>query len=191
VTDLTITIPKSGPISIQVNFIGTGHYTYGAIGALPALASYAYLLGSDCIFSIGNNGATVSKVGRHMSTTIKISTGAVNHQAPGLGLFGSFIRTGLRKVSFSTTIAATSADDIFTLLRGHTLQEATWAITSGASSLTLDMPNCYLKATKLAASGNMVVWQIDGDETTILNSGGVGMLNATVVNSQATYLVGA
>jgi len=134
----------------------------------------------------------VAKIGRHMSTTIKLSTGAVNHTAPGLGLYGAFIRTGLRKVSFQTTIAATSADDVFTLLRNNTLQEVNWTTTSGTSILALDMPNVYLKTTKLGTSGNMVVWQIAADETSILNVGGAGILNATVTNSQATaYLVGA
>jgi hypothetical protein len=191
IVDVTITIPAHGPLTFEVNFVGTGHFTYGAIGSLPAMASYAYLLGSDCVFSIGANGATVSKVGRHMSTTIKISTGAVNHTAPGLGLYGAFIRTGLRKLSFQTTIAATSADDIFTLVRNDTLQEANWTITSGASSLILDMPNLKLKSGKVGTSGNMVVWQIESDENNIYNVAGAGVLNATVVNSQATYLVGA
>jgi hypothetical protein len=193
VVDVTITIPARGPITFEVNFVGTGHYTSGAIVSLPGPpASYTYLLGSDCVFSIGPNGATVAKIGRHMSTTIKLSTGAVNHTAPGLGLYGAFIRTGLRKVSFQTTIAATSADDVFTLLRNNTLQEVNWTTTSGTSILALDMPNVYLKTTKLGTSGNMVVWQIAADETSILNVGGAGILNATVTNSQATaYLVGA
>jgi hypothetical protein len=193
VVDVTLTIPARGPITYEINFVGTGHYAYGAITSLPALASsYAYLLGSDCVFSIGAPGATASKVGRHMSSTIKISTGAVNHTAPGLGLYGAFIRTGLRKLSFQTSIAATSTDDVFTLFRADTPQELNWTITSGTSSLTIDLPAVHLKSTKIGASGNMVVWQIEGDETTIFNVGGAGVMNASVVNSQATaYLVAA
>jgi len=80
----------------------------------------------------------------------------------------------------------------FTLLRSDTLQEVNWTTTSGASSLVIDMPAVHLKSAKLGASGNMVVWQIEGDETTILNVGGAGVMNASVINSQATaYLVGA
>lgn len=193
VVDVTITIPPRGPCTFEINFIGTGHYTYGVITSLPTLpASYAYLLGSDCVFSIGASGATVAKIGRHMSTTIKISTGAVNHTAPGLGLYGAFIRTGLRKVSFQTTIYATSTDDVFTLLRSDTLQEVNWTTTSGTSIMALDMPNVHLKAAKLGTSGNAVVWQIEADESSILNVGGAGVLNATITNSQATaYLIGA
>lgn len=191
IVDLTITIPKNGPISYEVSLVGTGHYTNGVLAAMPPLASVAYLLGSDCIFSIGAPGAAVAKTGRHLATTIKISTGAVSHQAPGLGLYGSFIRTGLRKLSFQTTIAAAATDDIVTLFENDTLQEVNWTTTSGASSMILDMPAVKLKSTKLSASGNMVVYQIEGDETTIFNNAGAGVLNATVVNSTTAYLVGA
>jgi hypothetical protein len=193
ISDVTITIPARGPITIEASFIGTGHWQDGVIASLPALpASLAYLLGSDVIMSIGAHGATVSKVGRHMSTTIKISTGVTNHTAPGLGLFGAFPRTGLRKVSFQSTIAATSADDVRVLFNTNVLQEVNWTGTSGTSILNLDIPYCNLKTTKLGASGNMVVWQIEGDETTIYNQGGSGVLTAALTNSQATaYLVGA
>ena len=191
VTDVTLTIPKNGPIQVEISFIGTGHYTNGAISSLPALSTYSYLLGSDCVFSFGTLGSTVAKIGRHLSTTIKISTGAVNHQAPGLGLYGAFIRTGLRKVSFQTTIAAQATDDVVTLLENDTLQEFNWTTTSGTSSLAIDIPNAKPKTTKLGTSGNMVVYQIEGDETTIFNVAGAGVLNATVVNSQSTaYLIG-
>ena len=53
------------------------------------------------------------------------------------------------------------------------------------------MPNLKLKSGKGGTSGNMVVWQIESDENNIYNVAGAGVLNATVVNSQATYLVGA
>lgn len=191
--DLTMTYPARGPITAELSFVGTGHWNDGAIGALPALpSSYAYLLGSDTVFSIGTNGATVSKIGRFMSGTVKISTGVKNHVAPGAGLFGVFPLTGLRKVSFSATIAASSAEDIRPIFNTNELQEANFTTTSGTSIMALDFPNCQLKTTKLGASGNNVVWQIEADETTIFNQGSAGMLNAAVTNSQATaYLVGA
>jgi hypothetical protein len=190
--DLTITFAERGPIKVEVSFIGTGRWTDGAIASLPALTTSAYLLNSDVVFSIGTNGATVAKIGRFLLGSIKISTGVKNHLAPGLGLYGAFPLTGLRKVSFSATIAASSAEDMRPIFNTNELQEANFTATSGTSILTLDFPNCNLKTTKLGASGNNVIWQIEADETTIFNQGGVGMLNATVTNSQATaYLIGA
>lgn len=192
ISELTLTIPARGPLQIELALIGTGHWTNGAIASLPALANYAYLLGSDCVFSIGPQAGAVSKLGRHMQSTIKISTGVQNHTAPGLGLYGAFPRTGLRKVSFQTTIAAQATDDIETLLENDTVQEANWTTTSGTSILAIDMPCVHLKSNKLGTQGNMVVWQFEGDETTIFNQGGAGIINPAVTNSQATaYLIGA
>jgi hypothetical protein len=58
--------------------------------------------------------------------------------------------------------------------------------------MNLDFPYCELKTTKLGASGNNVIWQIEADETTIFNQGGSGVLTAAITNSQATaYLIGA
>jgi hypothetical protein len=191
--ELTITIPPRGPISIQASFLGTGIWVDGAISSLPALpASYAYLLGSDVVFSVGTHGAAVSKIGRFMQGTVKISTGVKNHTAPGLGLYGAFPLTGLRKVSFSATIAANSTEDIRPIFNTNELQEVNFTGTSGTSVMNLDFPYCELKTTKLGASGNNVIWQIEADETTIFNQGGSGVLTAAITNSQATaYLIGA
>jgi len=191
--DLTITFPARGPITLEASFVGTGIWVDGVIAALPALpASYAYLLGSDVVFSIGAHGAAASKIGRFMSGTVKISTGVKNHIAPGLGLFGAFPLTGPRKVSFSATIAASSTEDIRPIFNTNELQEVNFTGTSGTSIVNIDFPYCNLKTTKLGASGNNVIWQIEGDETTIYNQGGSGVMTAAVTNSQATaYLIGA
>lgn len=192
-SDLTITFPARGPIQLELSFVGTGIWVDGVISSLPALpSSYAYMLGSDVVFSIGNHGATVSKIGRFLSGSIKISTGVKNHTAPGLGLYGAFPLLGLRKVSFSATIAASSTEDIRTIFDGNTLQEVNFTGTSGTSIVNIDFPYVNLKTNKLGASGNNVVWQITGDETTIYNQSGSGVMTAAVTNSQATaYLVGA
>jgi hypothetical protein len=191
--DLTITIPARGPIQLELSFVGTGISVDGVIAALPALpTSYAYMLGSDVVFSIGNHGAVVSKIGRFMTGTIKISTGVESHKAPGVGLYGVFPKTGLRKVSFSATIAAKDTEDIRPIFNTNETQEVSFVGTSGTSIMNLDFPFCSLKTTKLGASGNSVVWQIEADETTIYNQGGAGVMTAAITNSQTTaYLVGA
>ena len=128
-------------------------------------------------------------VGRHMTSTWKFSTGVMNHTAPGAGLYGIFPRLGLRKFSFQATIAAKDTDDISTLLEADTQCVGTWAINSGAAAqLNISVPTFVLKANKLGFDGNMVVWQIEGDETSILNVGGAGPLSTTVINSIASYL---
>ena len=192
VSDLTLTIPERGACSLETSLIGTGRWTDGAMGAVPALPTDNYILGSDCVFSIGPTGAPVAITGRLMNGTIKLATAVESHKAPDGGLYGFFMRTGLRKFSTQQTIAAKDTDDIRTLLTGHTASELKWVITSGANIVSIDIPFCYLKTTKLGVSGNMVVWQIEVDETTCLNVGGAGAINVIVTNQvSAAYLVGA
>ena len=132
VSDLALTIPERGACSLETSFIGTGRWTPGAMVAeLPALAASAYLLGSDCAFSIGPAGAPVAITGRHLSTTLKIGTGVVNHVAPGGALYGVYLRRGLWTFSVQTTIAAKETDDILTLLENDT--ESAWLGISTAA----------------------------------------------------------
>jgi hypothetical protein len=189
VSDLTLTIPARGACTLEANFLGTGIWTNGALGSLPALDQPTYLLGSDCTLTLGPVGSLASLVGRHMSSTIKLSTGVMNHTAPGAGLYGIFPRTGLRKFSFETTIAAKDTDDISTLLENDTACGGLWAINSGASAqLNISIPAFHLKANKLGFDGNMVVWQISGDETSCLWASGAPAISAQAINAIATFL---
>jgi hypothetical protein len=159
------------------------------VAALPALTPSAYLLGSDCAFSIGPVGASALVTGRHLSTTLKISTGVVNHVAPGGGLFGIFPRRGEWKFSIQTTIAAKDTDDIFTLLENDTPSALSWNIDSGAQAqLAISMPLVHMKTTKLGLNGNMVIWSIEADETTCLYAAGTQPLGISVVNAVPLYM---
>jgi hypothetical protein len=193
VSDLTLTIPERGACSLETAFVGTGRWTLGAmVAGPPALAASNYLLGSDCVFSIGPVGDSVSVLGRHLSTTLKISTGVVNHVAPGGGLYGIFMRRGLWKFSLQTTIAAMATDDIWTLLENDTPSALSWNINSGAQAqLAISMPLVHMKAAKLGVNGNMVIWSIEADETTSFYANGAQPLSVSVVNSVAQYLVPA
>jgi hypothetical protein len=189
VSDLTLTIPERGACSLETAFIGTGRWTAGAMGApgVPALVAENYLLGSDCIFSIGPVATSVAVTGRHLSSTLKISTGVVNHIAPGGGLFGVFPRRGEWKFSIQTTIAAMATDDILTLLENDTACALSWNINSGAQAqLAISMPLVHMKATKLGVNGNMVIWSIE--ETTCFYAAGTQPLGVSVVNAVPLYM---
>ncbi len=193
VSDLTLTIPERGACSLETAFVGTGRWTAGAmVAGPPVLAPSAYLLGSDCAFSIGPVGTSVPIIGRHLSTTLKISTGVVNHLAPGGGLYGIFMRRGLWKFSVQTTIAAMATDDIWTLLENDTPSALSWNISSGAQAqLAISMPLVHMKTTKLGVNGNMVIWSIEADETTSFYAGGAQSLSVSVVNAVPQYMVAA
>jgi hypothetical protein len=193
VSDLALTIPERGACSLETSFIGTGRWTPGAMVAeLPALAASAYLLGSDCAFSIGPAGAPVAITGRHLSTTLKIGTGVVNHVAPGGALYGVYLRRGLWTFSVQTTIAAKETDDILTLLENDTESALAWNINSGAAAqLAISIPHAHMKATKLGVNGNMVIWSIELDQTSCFYEGGNQPLGVSVINAVAQYMVAA
>ena len=110
--------------------MGTGRYSDVAMAALPTLPTTAYLLNSDAVFSLGASGSPAAMTGRFISATIKIGTGVVNHTSPGGGLYGIFMRTGLRTFSVEAVIAAKDTDDIRTLFMNDTLAGMTIVTTS-------------------------------------------------------------
>lgn len=130
-TEFTITYDEKAAIMLDIAMAGTGRITDGAMMAgPPALATPTYLLNSDTVFSLGPQGALASMVGRVLSGSVKFQTGAVSHVAPGNGLYGCFMRLGLRKVGFDLVIAAKDTDDVRTLLIGDTMSAATVATNS-------------------------------------------------------------
>lgn len=190
-SELSLEIPARGAIKATADFLGTGHYTLGSMAALPALGAETYLLGSDCQFQMGPTGAQVSMGVRHLSSTIKVGTGVINHVGVGGGLYGQFMRTGLRTLSLQSVIAAKETDDIFTLFTNNTQSHLTWTINSGASAqLIIDMPAVNLKASKLGVDGNMIVWNIEADQDTMYGAG-AQPLQVTVTNGVAAYLIAA
>jgi hypothetical protein len=192
ISDVTLTIGSRGSIQVEVAMMGTGRYTDVAMATLPTLPTAAYLLNSDAVFSLGPSGSPAAMTGRFISATIKIGTGVVNHTSPGGGLYGIFMRTGLRTFAVDAVIAAKDTDDIRTLFMNDTLAGMTIVVTSGASILNIAMPAFKIKASKLGVDGNMVTWAVSVDQTTACNIGGVEPISAIVTNdSQATaYLVG-
>jgi hypothetical protein len=191
-SELTLNYASRGSVMIDATMMGTGRFTDGAMVTLPTLnATPLYLLNSDTVFSVGPVGGLVNMTGRFLSGALKISTSVVNHTAPGGGLYGIFMRTGLRKVSFDFVVAAKDTDDVRTLLINDTLSAMTIVTTSGAGIMNIGLPNFKLKAAPLAKDGNMVTWKISGDETSMYNVAGAGVITASVTNAQQTaYLIG-
>lgn len=190
VTDLSLSIPERGACMLDLGFLGTGRYSLGSMGSVPALAASSYLLGSDCAFTFGPAGSAVDITGRHLSTTLKITTGVQNHVAPGGGLFGVFTRHGIFGFNIQTVIAAKDTDDIFTLFANDTLSDLKWTINSGAQAqLVIETPAAKFKANKLGKSGaNMVIWSLELDDTTCYSVGGAPPLTVSVINAVVAYL---
>ncbi|MDR3723265.1 MAG: phage tail tube protein [Terracidiphilus sp.] len=195
VNDVTLTINDIGAIMVESNLIGTGRKINGSMAAIPALAAESYILGSDAVPTFGPVGAPAAFTGRLMSATFKFENQLAVHKAPGGGQYGIFVRKGNPKFSFNATIAAKDADDVYTLFENDTDSAFAVNANSGAAAqLGISVPHVHLKTTKLGFDGEMVVWQIEGDETTCYAVPGAPMtppISVSVVNGVPAYLVGA
>lgn len=194
VNDATFTIGDIGAVMVEMNMIGTGRLNMGALGApgVPAAPTETYLLNSDAVLTFGPTGAPVPFIGRHMSSTIKMDNQLTVHKAPGGGLYGIFVRKGNPKFSIQTTFAAKDVDDIYTLFVNNTACSYSLAINSGAQAqLTISVPKTQLKTTKLGTDGDMIVWQVEMDESTCYQAAGTPPVTLIALNGIASYLVGA
>ncbi|QNI34535.1 hypothetical protein H7849_11930 [Alloacidobacterium dinghuense] len=189
INDLTLTISEIGAIMAEMSMMGTGLQTMGSIATLPNSGTDTYLLGSDAALSFGPVGSPASFIGRHMKTTLKLDNQLTVHKAPGGGLYGIFVRKGDPKFSIATTIAAKPTDDVYTLFTNDTPSAFTLNVNSGAAAqLNISIPQTHLKTTKLGLDGDMVVWEIEGDETTCYQAAGVPPITIQAINSVAAYL---
>jgi hypothetical protein len=49
----------------------------------------------------------------------------------------------------------------------------------------------FLSAAQIGVDGNEEIWQVDTDENSVIKSGVLNLVEVTVINNQATYLVAA
>lgn len=188
---LTISGSQSGPLQFSIELIGSGRHTDGAHGALPVIATQAYLLGSDTDVLVGAPAAAATIKERVRSWQVSFSSGATQHRAPGGGLFSSFAKIGLQRATVQLAVAAKSVDDIRTLHLGDTLQELQINTNSGAAAqLNIKFPNLRFRAPQLAADGLEQVWNLEAGEQDVTKGAG-NYVEAAAINSQATYLVAA
>lgn len=190
VGDVTFTIKDIGAVIAEASLMGTGYMTAGTIETLPDPPSETYLLNSDAQLMFGPVGSTAPFIGRLMEATIKLDNQLVVHKAPGGGLYGIYVRKGNPKFSMSCTVAAAATDDIYTLFLNDTASDFELAIDSAVDTgMTVSIPAMHLKTTKLGLDGDMIIWQIETDESTNYQASGVPPVTITVTNDVAAYLL--
>jgi hypothetical protein len=188
-TSATLTIPAKGSVGIEWDMLGTGIKTLGVLGTAPTVPNETYIMGSDAVASFGPVGAPVTFLGRFMNATIKVDNQGVVHEAPGGGLYGIFGRRSDPKFSLQMTIAAKEVDDIFThYVADDKVTFALPILTSANCAITLNIPSCNLKTTKLGFDGDMPIWNLETDETTSYQNGGVPPISFTVASTQPTFM---
>lgn len=193
-TELTISGGGSGPVMLQISMQGSGRFTDAAIGALPAVQTPILLLCSDLDFQIGPPGAPVSIKDLVRQWSIKIARTIELHRAPGGGLFVTQTNIDKQRVSYSMTLRAKDTEgaaDPRTLFIADTIQESDFIINSGAAAqCTIKIPNHYVRTTPVT-DGDFVGWNIEVTEEDVVKVGANEIVQATVINSQQTWLVGA
>ena len=193
--ELTITIPESGPVTASISLQGSGRYTDGALaGGVPALASRTLLLGSDADVLMGASGAAASIKPRLRQAQYKITRTIEIQRAPGGSLYAVQANVEQQRASFSIvirTIATEGAAEPRTLMIANTLREVQININSGAAAqMNVKFPNAYVKTTPVM-DGKFLAWQIDAGDQDLVKVGANEIIEATVINGQATYLTGA
>lgn len=189
VDSLTLTISEIGAIMAELAMVGTGYQIPGALTSVPSPSTDTYLLGSDAALTFGPVGSPASFIGRHMKTTLKLENQLEVHKAPGGGLYGLFVRKGAPKFSLQTTIAAKDTDDVYTIFTNDTACAFTLNVNSGAAAqLNISIPQTHLKATKIGLDKDMIVWELEADETTCYQAAGVAPITIAVINGVASYL---
>lgn len=190
--DVTLSGGPSGPLMAQISMIGSGRLAAGSMGALPAAATPTYFLGSDTDILVGAPAAAASIKERVKSWQIKISSGVVVHRAPGGGMYATMNKlTGQPSATFDLVIGATNVDDINSIFLADTVRELQINTTSGAASLNMKFPNVYYAAAQMANNNDEGDWHVTSDEQSALKVGGAEVFQATVINANAHYLVGA
>jgi hypothetical protein len=184
-----------GPAMCSVDLVGSGKYVDGAMGGagLPALPTNAYLLGNYSDIKIGAPGALASIKERVKSWEVDYMQNVIPHYAPGGGLVASFTERGIPAIKFMMSVMAKDADDIRTLLLNDTIQAVQIIVSdsTAAKSMQIDLDHVYLSAAVKGADGDKVIWQVEIDEQSMMKNGANPVIQVTVINSVATYLVGA
>ncbi|MBZ5509941.1 MAG: hypothetical protein LAN70_02115 [Acidobacteriia bacterium] len=193
--ELTVTIPDSGPVTAQISLTGSGRWTDGALGnAMPAVSARTLLLGSDADVLIGASGAAASIKPRLRQCQFKITRTIEIHRAQGGGMYAVQANVDQQRASFSIVVRAIATEDGAeprTLMIANTLREVQINVNSGASAqMKIKFPNAYVKTTPVM-DGKYLSWQIDASDQDLVKVGAAEIIEATVINGQATYLVGA
>lgn len=193
--DLAITSAKFsggaiGPVTCDLELLGSGRHLDAPAFAPPALVNPTFLLNNDADILLGAPGAAVSIKERVRSWSISINGQQEDVRHPGSGIFAGYHRRGDMKFGLQMQVSAKDVDDIRTLLINGTEQEVQININSGAAAqLNFKFPHVKFKGGP-AADGNFVAYNLEVDENGLLanNYPADPPFQMVAVNSQATWL---
>lgn len=189
-TSLTISGSDKGPLQVSFEAVGSGKRSTDPV-TLVALPTPVYLLGNDTDILLGAPAAAASIKERVRGWSVTFTNGVTMHRATGGGLYPTFAKIGLPRVSVQLSVAAKDTEDIETLFINDTLQELQINTNSGAAAqLNLKVLNLRFLAEP-AAEGLEKIWNLSADGGRDVTKGAGNYVEAVAINSQATFLVAA
>jgi hypothetical protein len=96
-----------------------------------------------------------------------------------------------QRATCTLQVAAKDADDIRTLFLNDTMRELQINCNSGAAAqLNMKFPGIFFTA-QLTAQGVEEIWQLSAGDQDVVKNGLNEVFQATVINNQSAYMVGA
>lgn len=192
--EVTIQGGANGALTANISIQGTGRYTDGAIGVLPAFTARPLLLASDTTVLWGAQGAAASIADRVKQWQVTFTRSIETHRGPGAGMYGLQNNVESHMATLSMLLRAKDTEDAAeprTLQFGNTLREVQINTNSGAAAqLNIKFPGTYVR-TQPTKDGNFVAWQIDVTAEDIIKSGSNEIVQATAINDVTTWLTTA
>jgi hypothetical protein len=192
--EVTLSGGATGGLSVNVSLRGTGKYTDGAIGSLPAFTARPILLASDTQVLIGAQTAAASIADRIKQWQVTISRSIEVHRGPGGGMYGLQCNIEQQRAKLSMLLRAKDTEGAAeprTLMLANTLREVQInTATSGTATLNIKFPGTYIR-TQPTRDGNFVSWQIDATEEDVIKSGSNEIIEVTTIDDVTTWLTTA
>ena len=202
VADFTVTGSRREVAQLQIDFIGSGKTTNGAMQP-PALTPVSVFDMGGLAFLIGPQGAPLDLSQRLLDFTVRVTQNidVQNAYTPGGGVYATRMWAGARRATFEAQILVdSSSTDLLDDFANGALLEVSFKFT-GDRILNgqPEMHDCQIKFPSVritalpiaAANGDLLVYKVSAGETDVYkDAGGTPNepLQITVTNTVASYL---
>jgi hypothetical protein len=200
VKDVSLDFPKSAPLKLTVNLIGSGQVTSGLLATQPARMTLVPVMSNDLVFKYGTQGAPTDISSQIVDGSVKFSftwnPDDANSRAPGGGLYRSRMWVGTPHLSLTfqrmvDDAASTPNDDFF----ADTIQEVLFSVAgpliagSNFHGISIRGLAVIPQVVKLGQSGDKSVYQYTIGPDHWLKQGASDVVTVTCTNLESSFLV--
>ena len=192
INDFTISGRNQETVQMQMNLIGSGQVTDGAV-TLPSLTALTFFLGGDVTIKLGPQGATVD-IGECVldwSFTVSQNLKADLGYSPGSGVYRDKMWYGKRTARASLRVFWDNTADMMDLFLGNTLRELEFVLnTSGTDQVNALFPAIRFTEYDIGVEDGFLINNLSsGDDGVFKDAGGTPneAFQMTTINGQAVY----